>query len=167
MVKVGEFGIALDCTLKEGDVTIQESHKIGGTELEPHLSAAIRKGQGVKLAGYDDKNQCPIVEKCSAGDKAIGYLLNSPDWREKEPIADATYGNYDESRAATVEFRAKVMQTVQLEASNSKIVVGNYIKEGTTTPDTYDKSSNATCDIALQDATASSGVKIDVLFGVY
>ena len=59
------------------------------------------------------------------------------------------------------------MQTVQLEAANSKIVVGNYIKEGTTTVGTFDKSTSATCDIALQDAAASSGIKIDVLFGVY
>ena len=166
MVKVGEYGIVLDCTIKEGNVTIQESHKIGGNELEPHLSAPVRKGQPVKLAGYDEKYHCPIVELCSAGDKAIGYLFNSPDWREKEPTADASYGEYD-SRAASVEFRAKVMQTVQLEASNSKIVVGNYIKEGTTTVGTFDKSTNATCDIALQDATAGSGIKIDVLFGVY
>ena len=166
MVKVGKYGVVLECTVKEGNVTIQESHKIGGNELEPHLSAAATKGQPVKIIGYDDTHACPIVEVCSAGDKAAGYLFNTPDWRTKEPTANANYGNY-ESRAASVEFRAKCMETVTLEASNSKIVVGDSIAEGSTTVGAFDKASGTTCDKALQAVVAGKGGKIDVLFGVY
>ena len=55
---------------------------------------------------------------------------------------------------------------MKLEAANSAISAGNYIKVGTTTAGCYDKSSSATDAIALEDATASSGAIIKVAFGV-
>ena len=57
------------------------------------------------------------------------------------------------------------MESVKLEAANSAVTAGDYIKVGATTAQCFDKgtSSNAVA-IAIEGATASSGAKIAVGF---
>ena len=165
MVKIGEYGPVIECVANEGNVTIQSGNALGGDIDIPVVASPINKGQPVKIVGYDDEEQAPIVQLCSAGDKAAGYAYNTPYW-EVEPTAAATYGNY-KSRRLSVEFRCKCIETVQIEAANSKIVVGDSIEEGSTTVGAFDKASGTTCDKALQAVAANKGGVIDVMFGVY
>ena len=165
MVKYGEFGPVIEGIAKEGNVTIETTHNIGGDVSAPKVASPISEGMAVKLAGWDATENAPIFEACSAGDAHIGYAYNTPQF-EVEPTASASYGSY-KSRKFSVELRGHCVKTVPLEAANSAVSVGNYIKPGASTANKYDKDSNATTAIALQPADASSGAKIDVLFGFY
>lgn len=165
MVKYGEFGPVIEGIAKEGNVTLETTHGIGGNVTAPKVASPIEKGMAVKLAGWDATENAPIFEACSAGDAHIGYAYNDPSF-EVEPTASASYGSY-KSRKFSVELRGHCVKTVPLEAANSAVSVGNYIKPGASTANKYDKDTNATTAIALQPADASSGAKIDVLFGFY
>ena len=165
MVRQGEIGPVIEAVAKEGNVSIVTTHGIGGNKTEPQVASPISKGMGVKIAGWDATENAPIFEACGAGDAIVGYAYNDPEF-EIEPTASASYGSY-KSRKFSVELRGHCVQTVPLEAANSAVSVGNYIKPGATTANKYDKDSNATTAIALQPADASSGAKIDVLFGFY
>ena len=122
--------------------------------------ATFHKGDKVKISG---PNQ---VEKCAAGDAAIGIAIADYDHDGKIPKAAANWGSYENTCYVRVATGARVIKTVQLESSNSAVSAGNYIKVGTTTAGCYDKSSSATDAIALEDASANSGAKIQVAFGV-
>ena len=165
MVKIGKVGPVIEAVAKEGNVSIVTTHGIGGNKTEPQVASPINKGDAVKIAGWDATENAPIFEACSAGDAHIGYAYSDPEF-EVEPTASASYGSY-KSRRFSVELRGHYIKTVPLEAANSAVSVGNYIKPGATTANKYDKDSNATTAIALQPADASSGAKIDVLFGLY
>jgi len=165
MVKIGEYGPVIEGLAKEGNLTMVKSAQIGGSQSVPTVASPIEKGMAVKVSGYDADEQAPIFEACSAGDAIHGYAYNDPEF-DIEPTANANDGYY-KRRKFSVELRGKVVETVKLEAANSAVAVGNYIKPGATTANTYDKDTNATTAIALQPATASSGAKIDVLFGFY
>lgn len=165
MVRQGEIGPVIEAVAKEGNVSIVTTHGIGGNKTEPQVASPISKGMAVKIAGWDATENAPIFEACSAGDAHIGYAFNDPEF-EIEPTASASYGSY-KSRRFSVVLRGHYVETVPLEAANSAVSVGNYIKPGATTANKYDKDSNPTNAIALQPADASSGAKIDVLFGLY
>ena len=102
----------------------------------------------------------------AAGDAAIGIAIADYDHDGKIPKDAANWGSYENNCFVRVATGARVIKTVQLEASNSAVSAGNYIKVGTTTAGCYDKSSGATDAIALEDASANSGAKIQVAFGV-
>lgn len=165
MVKIGKYGPVIECVANEGNVTVSDANLLGGDMQVPILASGIKEGDPVKLSGYDTTDDAPIVTKCSAGDKAIGYAANSPRW-EIEPTMSASYGSY-KSRKVSIEFRCQCIETVTVEAANSAISVGDSIAEGSTTVGRFDKAGSTTTDKALAPATASSGAKIDVAFGVY
>lgn len=156
----GEYGVTHTFEAKQGNMTISTIVDGTGKHTGPVYANEIHKGDKVKISG---PNQ---VEKCAAGDAAIGIAIADYDHEGKIPKAAANWGSYENNCYVRVATGARVIKTVQLEASNSAVSAGNYIKVGTTTAGRYDKSSGATDAIALEDASANSGAKIQVAFGV-
>ena len=156
----GQFGVTHVFEAKQGNRTISTIVDGTGKHTGPAYANEIHKGDRVKISG---PNQ---VEKCGAGDAAIGIAIADYDHEGAVPKTAANWGSYTNNCYVRVQTVARVIKTVQLEAANSAITAGNYIKVGTTTADCYDKSSSATDMIALESATASSGGKIKVAFGV-
>jgi len=156
---VGKFGPIQAFKVKEGNLTMTTTQGVGGDITRPKVAAPVVEGDPVKIAGD------LLFEKCSAGDAPIAYAHANPmDW-DVEPTADANDGNYPR-RYCSLEFIGKKIKTVKLEAANSAITAGNYIKVGATTVGCFDKNSNASgaVGIALESASASSGAEIAVLF---
>ena len=156
----GTYGVTQMFEAKQGNRTISTIVDGTGKHTGPAYDNEIHEGDRVKISG---PNQ---VEKCAAGDAAIGIAIADSDHEGAIPRDAATWGNYENNCYVRVETGARVIKAVKLEASNSKIVAGDYIKVGTTTPGCYDKSSGATTAIALEDAAANSGALIRVAFGV-
>lgn len=155
---VGSFGVTHAFPVKEGNLTMETTQGVGGEITRPKLASPVKKGMGLKIAG--DFLFAPV----SAGDVPIGFAAADPtDWTT-EPTANANDGLYPR-RDCSIEFRGTKILTVKLEAANSAVTAGDYIKVGSTTADAYDKgtSSNGIA-IALEGATASSGAEIAVLF---
>ena len=156
----GKFGVTHIFEAKMGNRTIATIRDHSGKRTGPVYANEIHKGDRVKISG---PNQ---VEKCGAGDAAIGIAMDDYDHEGAIPKTAANWGSYDNNTYVRVETTARVIKAVKLEAANSAITAGNYIKVGTTTPGCYDKSSNATDAIALENASANSGAIIKVAFGV-
>ena len=156
----GTYGVTQMFEAKQGNRTISTIVDGTGKHTGPAYANEIHEGDRVKISG---PNQ---VEKCAAGDAAIGIAIADYDHEGAVPRDAANWGNYENNCYVRVETGARVIKSVKLEASNSKIVAGDYIKVGTTTPGCYDKSSGATTAIALEDAAANSGALIRVAFGV-
>jgi len=155
---VGKFGPIQAFQVKEGALTMVTTQGVGGDLTRPQVANPVSEGDPVKIAG--DK----LFVKCSAGDAPIAYAHANPmDW-DVEPTADAADGAYPR-RYCALEFVGRKILTVPLEAANSAVTYGDYIKIGATTVGKYDKgtSSNGVA-IALESATASSGAEIAVLF---
>lgn len=155
---VGSFGVTHAFPVKEGNLTMETTQGVGGDITRPKLATPVKKGMGLKIAG--DFLFTPVA----AGDEPIGFAAADPnDWKI-QPTAAATDGNY-ERRECSINFRGHKIKTVKLEAANSAVTAGDYIKVGSTTADCYDKgtSSNGIA-IAFEGATASSGAEIAVLF---
>ena len=156
----GTYGVTQTFEAKQGNRTISTIVDGTGKHTGPAYANEIHEGDRVKISG---PNQ---VEKCAAGDAAIGIAIADYDHEGAIPRDAANWGSYENNCYLKVETGARVIKSVKLEASNSKIVAGDYIKVGTTTPGCYDKSSGATTAIALEDAAANSGALIRVAFGV-
>ena len=156
----GTYGVTQMFEAKQGNRTISTIVDGTGKHTGPAYANEIKQGDRVKISG---PNQ---VEKCAAGDAAIGIAIADYDHEGAIPRDAANWGSYENNCYVRVETGARVIKSVKLEASNSKIVAGDYIKVGTTTPGCYDKSSGATDAIALEDAAANSGALIRVAFGV-
>ena len=156
----GSYGVTHIFEAKQGNRTISTIVDGTGKHTGPAYANEIHKGDRVKISG---PNQ---VEKCGAGDAAFGIAIADYDHEGAVPKTAANWGSYTNNCYVRVQTVARVIKTVQLEAANSAVTAGNYIKVGTTTADCYDKSSSATDMIALESATASSGAKIKVAFGV-
>lgn len=156
----GSYGVTHIFEAKQGNRTISTIVDGTGKHTGPTYANEIHQGDKVKISG---PNQ---VEKCAAGDTAIGIAIADYDHEGAIPKTAANWGSYENNCFVRIETSARVIKTVQLEASNSKIVAGDYIKVGTTTAGCYDKSSAATSAIALEDAVANSGALIEVAFGV-
>lgn len=156
----GTYGVTQMFEAKQGNRTISTIVDGTGKHTGPAYANEIHEGDRVKISG---PNQ---VEKCAAGDAAIGIAIADYDHEGAIPRDAANWGSYENNCYVRVETGARVIKSVKLEASNSKIVAGDYIKVGTTTPGCYDKSSGATDAIALEDAAANSGAFIRVAFGV-
>lgn len=156
----GKFGVTHIFEAKQGNRTISTIVDGTGKHTGPAYANEIHKGDRVKISG---PNQ---VEKCGAGDAAFGIATADYDHEGAVPKTAANWGSYTNNCYVRIQTGARVIKTVQLEASNSAVTAGNYIKVGTTTANCYDKSSSATDMIALENATANSGAKIKVAFGV-
>ena len=156
----GTYGVTQMFEAKQGNRTISTIVDGTGKHTGPAYANEIHEGDRVKISG---PNQ---VEKCAAGDAAIGIAIADYDHEGAIPRDAANWGSYENNCYVRVETGARVIKSVKLEASNRKIVAGDYVKVGTTTPGCYDKSSGATTAIALEDAAANSGILIRVAFGV-
>ena len=156
----GTYGVTQMFEAKQGNRTISTIVDGTGKHTGPAYANEIHEGDRVKISG---PNQ---VEKCAAGEAAIGIAIAGYDHEGAIPRDAANWGSYENNCYVRVETGARVIKSVKVEASNSKIVAGDYIKVGTTTPGCYDKSSGATDAIALEDAAANSGALIRVAFGV-
>lgn len=156
----GSYGITHIFEAKQGNRTISTIVDGTGKHTGPAYANEIHKGDRVKISG---PNQ---VEKCGAGDAAIGIAIADYDHEGAVPKTAANWGSYTNNCYVRIATGARVIKAVKLEAANSAISAGNYIKVGTTTAGCYDKSSSVTDAIALEDATASSGAIIKVAFGV-
>lgn len=156
----GSYGVIHIFEAKQGNRTISTIVDGTGKHTGPSYANEIKQGDRVKISG---PNQ---VEKCGAGDAAIGIAYADYDHEGAVPKTAANWGSYTNNCYVRVETGARVIKAVKLEAGNSAISAGNYIKVGTTTAGCYDKSTSATDAIALEDATASSGAIIKVAFGV-
>lgn len=156
----GTYGVTQMFEAKQGNRTLSTIVDGTGKHTGPAYANEIHEGDRVKISG---PNQ---VEKCAAGDAAIGIAIADYDHEGAIPRDAANWGSYENNCYVRVETGARVIKSVKVEASNSKIVAGDYIKVGTTTPGCYDKSSGATTAIALEDAAANSGALIRVAFGV-
>ena len=156
----GSYGVIHIFEAKQGNRTISTIVDATGKHTGPVYANEIKQGDRVKISG---PNQ---VEKAGAGDAAIGIAYADYDHEGAIPKTAANWGSYTNNCYVRVETGARVIKAVKLEAANSAISAGNYIKVGTTTAGCYDKSSGATDAIALEDATASSGAIIKVAFGV-
>lgn len=157
----GKLGRLLTFKAKEGDVTIETGRPVGGRMDVPVFTNPLEPGDWVKLS--DDWE----VEKCVATDtETIGQVYNEPEWKGRQPTEDAVWGEY-EPRVVTIDCMGIAVRTVTLEAANSAISVGNKVKLGATTAQTFDKATTENGTRALVAAGASSGAKIPVLFGFY
>jgi hypothetical protein len=156
----GKYGVTHIFEANMGNRTINTIRDHSGKRTGPTYANEILEGNLVKITG---PNQ---VAKCAAGDTPIGIAMKDYDHEGAIPTTNGTWGSYDNNAIISVETFARVIETVQLEATNSKIVAGDKIKVGTTTPGCYDKGTSSNNAVALEDAAANSGAKIKVAFGV-
>ena len=154
---VGTFGVTDTFNLNEGNMTIETVSGVGGDISKPKYASRMTKGTFVKITGDG------TVSACAAGDAFHGILESNPI-TVKEPTEAANWGSYT-PRRGSINTIFKKIKTVQLEAANTAVSAGDYIKVGATTAQRFDKgtSSNA-IGIAIEGATASSGAKIAVGF---
>ena len=154
----GSFGVTAAFPVKEGNLTMVTTQGVGGDMKRPSLANPVSKGMGLKVAGPR------LFEPCAAGDVPICFAEADPvDWTV-EPTTSANDGDY-ERRYCSLGFRGTKIMMVTLEAANSAITAGDYIKPGTTTAQCFDKgtASNGIA-IALDSAAANKGGEILVLF---
>lgn len=156
----GEYGVTHIFEAKQGNMSINTIIDATGKHTGPTYANEIHQGDRVKISG---PNQ---VEKAGAGEAAIGIAIADYQHEGAVPKTAANWGSYTNNCYVRVEVGARIIKSVKLEAANSAVTAGNYIKVGTTTAGCYDKSSGATDAIALESADASSGAIIKVAFGV-
>ena len=156
----GKYGVTHIFEANMGNRTISTIRDHAGKRTGPSYANEINEGNLVKITG---PNQ---VAKCGAGDTPFGVAMADYDHEGPIPKTPGTWGSYDNNAIVKVETFARVIETVQLEATNSKIEAGDPIKVGTTTPGCYDKGTSSNNAIALEDAAANSGALIKVAFGV-
>ena len=156
----GSYGVVHIFKAKQGNRTISTIVDGTGKHTGPAYANEIKQGDRVKISGPNE------VEKAGAGDAAIGIAFADYDHEGAIPKTAANWGSYENNCIVRVETCARVIKAVPLEAANSAVTAGNYIKVGTTTAGCYDKSSSATDAIALESASANSGAIIKVAFGV-
>ena len=156
----GKLGVTHLFSAKQGNRTMVTGREISGKRTLATYTNEILKGDCVKLVGEN------TVEKCSAGDAdAIGVAMDDFDHVGAYPSESATWGNYDNNCIVKVETFARKILRTRLEATNSKIVAGDYLTVGSTTVGSFDKSNDETNVIALENADANSGAIINAMYG--
>ena len=156
----GSYGVTHVFKAKQGNRTAATIRDGMGRRKGVTYASEIEKGDWVKISGDNE------VTKCSAGDtNAIGIAMDDYYHVGAIPTTSANWGSYTNNCCVKVETFGRKIETVQLEAANSAVTAGNYIKVGSTTYKRFDKDTNATNAIALEGASASSGALIQVLFG--
>ena len=173
LYEFGKFGPQVPFIANEGNLTMVVGDGIGGVMLTPTFANPCVQEDGLTPGVYVKLTADMEVTKCAADDSAcIGKTVDRPQWvAGQQPTASASYGNFT-PRKVTVALFCNKVSMVNLEAANSAITYGNYIKRGATTAQRFDKSSTATQMIALQSAAANSGAfvlggQIAVMFGAY
>ena len=122
----GKYGVTHIFEANMGNRTVSIGRDHSGRRPVVTYANEILEGDTVKITG---PNQ---VAKCAAGDTPIGIAMKDYDHEGVLPTTSATAGNYDNNAIISVETFARVIETVQLEATNSKIVAGDKIKVGKT-----------------------------------
>lgn len=159
--KFGQLGPRIPFKCKEGNMTIQKINTVGGDIPGPVFQSPITDKMWVKLAGDW------LIEPCAATDpECIGQVVGTPKFQGQQPTVAANWGSY-EPRRVDVELMGTAVRTVTLEALNTAISVGNCVKFGGTTAQTYDKATVENGTRALVAALQHTGAKIPVLFGFY
>ncbi len=142
---IGRYGVRTAFKAKEGTITMTETNGIGGTRIEPKLSAPIKKGDKVKLDGD------MTITKATTGSVVIGEAYANPlDWAIG-PATDYTQAqaiSADMLREVTIETIFKKIVRVKCKSGES-IAAGDYLKYGATNIDEFEESDNATDIIAL------------------
>lgn len=156
----GSFGVTQIFYANMGNRDINTIRDHSGKRTGPVYANEIAQGDLVKISGPNE------VTKCAAGDAPIGIAMADYDHEGAIPKTAANWGSYENNAIVRVETFARVIKSVKLEATNSKIVAGDFIKTGTTTPGCYDKGTSSNFAIALEPADANSGAIIKVAFGV-
>ena len=157
----GDLGRLLPFKCKEGNVTISTGRPVGGKVDVPIFESPLEVGDWVKLSAAWE------VEKCAAGDtEAIGQVFSEPEWEGNQPTSSKTWGNYT-PRRATIDTMARAVRTVTLESANTAVSVGDSVKFGASTAQTFDKASTKNDTRAITSALANTGAQVAVLFGFY
>lgn len=142
---IGKFGVTTGFKCEEGTITITETHGVGGTKIEPHLSAPIKKGIKVKLTG--DMR----VAKATTGSVVIGVAAANPLDFEINPTEDYTQAqaiSADMLRECSIETIFKKIERVKCKSGES-IAVGDYLEYGSTDIDEFEEADSASDIIAL------------------
>lgn len=161
IAKYGRLGVRLPFKCNEGNMTIVTGRTIGGDLPVPTFANPIEDGDWVKLTADWE------ITKCAASDtEVLGQVIGRPEFEGQQPTASKTWGNYD-PRVVDVDCMAQAVRSVELEATNTEITIGNSVKPGTTTAQKFDKDATANMTKALAAAAGSSGATIPVLFGYY
>jgi hypothetical protein len=172
LYEFGKFGPWVPFIANEGNMTITMGDTVSGVIPVPSFANPCVQEDGLTPGVYVKLTNDMEVTKCAAGDPAcIGKTRDRPQWNGTQPSASANWGSYT-PRMVTVELFCNKVTMVNLEAANSAVTYGNYIKRGATTAQRFDKSATATQMIALQSAAANSGAfvlggQIAVMMGAY
>ena len=142
---IGRYGVRVAFKAKEGTITMTETNPVGGKRIEPKLSAAIQKGDKVKLDGD------MTVTKATTGSVVIGEAYANPlDWK----IQPAT--NYTQAQAVTADLLREVtIETIFKKIirvkckSGESIAVGDYLEYGSSNIDEFEEADSASDIIAL------------------
>lgn len=156
--KKGNYGVTHYFKANQGNRTAVTGKDHTGRRKIAIYANEILKGDLVKITGDRE------VSKCAAGDTPIGIAMDDFEYEGAIPTTSAAWGEYENNCWVKVETFAEVIESVPLEPSNSKIVAGDPIKIGSTTPGCYDKGNNSNVNIAMESADANSGATIQVLF---
>lgn len=142
---IGRYGVRAAFKAEEGTITITETQPVGGTRIEPKLSAPIKKGDKVKLTG--DMR----ITKATTGSVVIGEAFANPvDW-EVQPVQDYTQAQAitaEMLREVTIETIFKKIVRVTCKSGES-IAVGDYLEYGSTKIDEFEEADSTSDIIAL------------------
>ena len=161
----GKYGPQLTFKANEGNMTVVMGDGIAGVMPLPTFASPLVKADGISAGVFVKLSGDMEVVACAAGDtNCIGITVDRPQFKGMQPTASANWGSYT-PRIVTVALFGSKVAMVNLEAANTAVTYGNYIKTGATTAQRFDKSASATAKIALQSAAANTGALIAVLFG--
>jgi len=142
---IGRYGVRTAFKAKEGTITMTETNGIGGTRIEPKLSAPIKKGDKVKLDGD------MIITKATTGSLVIGVAYANPLDFAVSPATDYTQAqaiSADMLREVTIETIFKKIVRVKCKSGES-IAAGDYLEYGSSNIDEFEEADSATGIIAL------------------
>ena len=120
---MGQLGVVAPFKVKEGTITMTTTNGVGGDKIEPVLSAAVEKGDFVKLT--DDFQ---VIKTTDGSDFIIGRVYNNPKW-ETEPRTNYTQAqavSADLLREVGIETIFKKILTVPAKASEG-ITAGKFV----------------------------------------
>lgn len=156
----GETGPAVTFKALEGDVTVTEVQTPGGAFGGAVFTKQLKAGDLVTVAG-------PMsVKKAEGSDSTpiIGVAVTEPYFKGKAPTASANQGEY-EPRRVTVRLFAPAVRMVTLTSGNTQVAAGDYLAPTSANPQVFNKSTDPTKIIALEEASANSGAKIAAAVG--
>ena len=142
---IGRYGVRIAFKAKEGTITMTETNPVGGSRVEPKLSAPIKKGDKVKLDGD------MTIAAATTGSLVIGEAYANPLDFEIQPTTNYTQAqaiSADMLREVTVETIFKKIARVKCKTGES-IAAGDYLEYGSTDIDEFEEADSASNIIAL------------------